>query len=116
MTLRQSVRVILERQGYGVEVAGDGYEALQKIAESRPDLVLLDLMMPAMNGNEVLKHIEADATLQDISIIVLTAVADRWQVRKYLEMGATDYLLKPFTPRTLLDRVRRALGEDEPAA
>ena len=116
VTLRQPVRVMLERQGYSVEEASDGYEALQKIAESRPDLVLLDLMMPGMNGAEVLKHIKADARLQDTSIIVLTAVADTWQMRKYIEMGATDYLLKPFTISTLLDRVRRALGEDEPGA
>ena len=116
VTLRQPVRVMLERQGYSVEEASDGYEALQKIAESRPDLVLLDLMMPGMNGAEVLKHIEADARLQDTSVIVLTAVADTWQMRKYIEMGAADYLLKPFTINTLLDRVRRALGEDEPGA
>jgi DNA-binding response OmpR family regulator len=116
VTLRQPVRVMLERQGYNVEEASDGYEALQKIAESRPDLVLLDLMMPGMNGAEVLKHIKADARLQDTSIIVLTAVADTWQMRKYIEMGAADYLLKPFTISTLLDRVRRALGEDEPGA
>ena len=116
MTLRQSVRVMLERRGYSVEEASDGYEALQKIAESRPDLVLLDLMMPGMNGAEVLEHIKADARVQDTSIIVLTAVADTWQMRKYIEMGATDYLLKPFTISTLLDRVRRALGEDEPGA
>jgi len=116
VTLRQPVRVMLERQGYSVEEASDGYEALQKIAESRPDLVLLDLMMPGMNGVEVLKHIKADARLQDTSIIVLTAVADTWQMRKYIEMGAADYLLKPFTINTLLDRVRRVLGEDEPGA
>ena len=116
MTLRQSVRVMLERRGYSVEEASDGYEALQKIAESHPDLVLLDLMMPGMNGAEVLEHIKADARVQDTSIIVLTAVADTWQMRKYIEMGATDYLLKPFTISTLLDRVRRALGEDEPGA
>lgn len=116
VTLRQSVRVMLERQGYSVEEASDGYEGLQKIAELRPDLVLLDLMMPGMNGAEVLKHIEADTKLQDTPIIVLTAVADTWQMRKYIEMGAADYLLKPFTISTLLDRVRRALGEDEPGA
>ena len=116
VTLRQSVRVMLERQGYSVEEASDGCDALQKIAESRPDLVLLDLMMPGMNGAEVLEHIKADARVQDTSIIVLTAVADTWQMRKYIEMGAADYLLKPFTINTLLDRVRRALGEDEPGA
>ena len=115
LTLRQSVRILLERQGYTVEEAADGREALQKIAESSPDLMLLDLMMPGMNGVRVLEQIEANGTLQDVPIIVLTAVADKWQMRKYLEMGATDYLLKPFTPNALLDCVRGVLGEDKPA-
>jgi len=115
LTLRQSVRILLEGQGYTVEEAADGREALQKIAESSPDLMLLDLMMPGMNGVRVLEQIEADGTLQGMPIIVLTAVADKWQMRKYLEMGATDYLLKPFTPNALLDCVRGVLGEDKPA-
>jgi two-component system phosphate regulon response regulator PhoB len=115
LTLRHPVRLILERQGYAVEEAGNGQEALQKIAEKRPDLVLLDLMMPSMNGAEFLEHIRSDAVLQDMPVIVLTAVANKWQMRKYLDMGITDYLLKPFTSSTLLERVRYALGEKEPA-
>ncbi|UCC61640.1 MAG: response regulator [Anaerolineae bacterium] len=113
LTLRQSARIILERQGYVVTEAGDGQEALQKIAESPPDLVLLDLMMPTMSGLDVLEHIEADEALQGFPIIVLTAVADRREMRRFIEMGVTDYLLKPFTPTALLSQVRRALGEEE---
>jgi len=113
LTLRQSVRIILERQGYVVVEAGDGQEALQKIAKSCPDLVLLDLMMPTMSGLEVLEHIAADEALRGLPIIVLTAVADRRQMRRFIEMGVADYLLKPFTPNALLNQVRRALGEEE---
>jgi len=109
LTVRQPVRLILERQGYAVEEAGNGQEALQKIAKSRPDLMLLDLMMPAMSGVEVLEHIKTDTTLQDMPIIVLTAFATQWQMPRYMAMGATDYILKPFTFATLLGRVRRAL-------
>jgi len=113
LTLRQPVRLTLERQGYAVEEASNGHEALTKVAEVHPDLVLLDLMMPSMNGIEFLEHVKNDVALRDMPIVVLTAVADRWQVHKYLDMGVTDYLLKPFTASTLLDRVRRALGEGE---
>ena len=111
-TVRQPLRILLQRQGFVVEEAGDGHEALQKIAESRPDLVLLDLMMPVMSGVEVLEHIKTDATLQDIPIVVLTAVAAEWQMSQYIEMGATDYVLKPFTSAALLECVRRVFAED----
>ena len=111
-TVRQPLRILLERQGYVVEEAGDGREALQKIAESRPDLVLLDLMMPVMSGVEVLEHIKTDGTLQDMPIVLLTAVAAEWQMSQYIEMGATDYVLKPFTSAVLLECVRRVFAED----
>jgi CheY-like chemotaxis protein len=111
-TVRQPLRILLQRQGFVVEEAGDGREALQKIAESRPDLVLLDLMMPVMSGVEVLEHIKTDGTLQDIPIVVLTAVAAEWQMSQYIEMGATDYVLKPFTSAALLERVRRVFAEE----
>ena len=116
LTLRQPARFILEREGYRIEEAGDGREALQKIAQSYPDLVLLDLMMPTMSGVEVLRHMQADAALRDIPIIVLTAVVSEWQMSRYIRMGAVDYILKPFTAATLLDRVRCALKEDDLAA
>ena len=116
LTLRQPARFILEREGYLIEEAGDGREALQKLAQSYPDLVLLDLMMPTMSGVEVLRHMQADAALRDIPIIVLTAVVSEWQMSRYIRMGAVDYILKPFTAATLLDRVRCALKEDNLAA
>jgi two-component system phosphate regulon response regulator PhoB len=109
MTLRHPIRSVLEREGYAVEEAGDGQEALQKMTESRPDLVLLDLMMPEMGGAEVLRHVKTDAKLRNTPIIILTAAETIWQMPKYIEMGAADYLLKPFTLPTLLNRVRRAL-------
>jgi two-component system sensor histidine kinase/response regulator len=113
LTLRQPARVTLERAGYTVTEASNGQEALQELAQSRPDLILLDLLMPIMNGGEVLKHIRADATLDDVPVIVLTAVASKWQMSHYIELGATDYLLKPFTPATLLERVSLVLRKKE---
>jgi len=111
-TLRQPVRLTLERAGYAVEEASNGEEALFKIAESRPALVLLDLMMPTMNGIEVLKHMQANALMRRIPVIVLTAVADRAQFKRQAQMQKVDYLLKPFTSHTLLERVRRALDQE----
>jgi CheY-like chemotaxis protein len=116
VTLRQPVRFTLERAGYVVEEAENGREALSKIAESRPDLVLLDLMMPRMNGVEVLERLRASEATKDIPVIVLTAVADRSQIRSFLNSKTVDYLLKPFTTSTLLERVRRVLGEDKRTA
>lgn len=116
LTLRQPARVTLERAGYVVTEASNGQEALKELAQSRPDLILLDLLMPIMNGVEVLKHVRADATLDDVPVIVLTAVASKWQMSHYIELGATDYLLKPFTPATLLERVSLVLRKNELAA
>lgn len=116
MTVRQPLRMILERDGFVVREANNGQEALKQIAESRPDLVLLDLMMPTMNGVELLQHIQADTTLSEIPVVVVTASASKWQMAEYLEMGASDYILKPFTLATLLKRVRRNLGESAVAA
>ena len=116
LTLRQPARVTLEKAGYVVTEASNGQEALQELAQSRPDLILLDLLMPIMNGVEVLKHVRADVTLDDVPVIVLTAVASKWQMSHYIELGATDYLLKPFTPATLLERVNLVLRKNELAA
>lgn len=113
LTLRQPARVTLEKAGYIVTEASNGQEALQELAQSRPDLILLDLLMPIMNGGEVLKRVRADAALDDVPVIVLTAVASKWQMSHYIELGATDYLLKPFTPATLLERVGLVLRKNE---
>lgn len=116
MTLRQPIRFTLERAGYAVEEAENGQEALSKIAASRPDLVLLDLMMPMMNGAEVLERLQGNDATKGIPVIVLTAVADRSQIKRYLQSKTIDYLLKPFTTSTLLERVRRVLEGNERAA
>jgi adenylate cyclase len=99
----------LESQGYEVVTAGDGYEALEKIRELRPDLILLDIMMPKMDGIEAVKQIKADPSLPFIPVILVTARADAKDVIAGLESGGDDYLTKPVDHGALSARVRAML-------
>jgi class 3 adenylate cyclase len=99
----------LESQGYEVVSAGDGVEALEKIRELLPDLVLLDIMMPKMDGIETVKRLKADAALPFIPVILVTAKADGADVVAGLESGGDDYLTKPVDHASLSARVRAML-------
>jgi adenylate cyclase len=99
----------LTRQGHEVTVAEDGQRALTVISEGQYDLVLLDIMMPKMNGYEVLERMKADTHLQNIPVIMISAVDDLDSVVKCIEMGAEDYLFKPFNPVLLKARVDATL-------
>jgi class 3 adenylate cyclase len=99
----------LEAQGYEVTTAADGLEALEKIRELRPDLVLLDVMMPKLDGIETVKRLKADASLPFIPVILVTAKADASDVIAGLESGGDDYLTKPVDHAALSARVRAML-------
>jgi class 3 adenylate cyclase len=99
----------LESQGYEVATAGDGVEALEKIRELLPDLVLLDIMMPKMDGIETVKRLKADTSLPFIPVILVTARADAKDVIAGLESGGDDYLTKPVDHAALSARVRSML-------
>ena len=99
----------LEAQGYEVVTAADGIEALEKIAELTPDLVLLDVMMPKLDGIETVKRLKADASLPFIPVILVTAKADASDVVAGLESGGDDYLTKPVDHAALSARVRAML-------
>jgi CheY-like chemotaxis protein len=100
----------LEREGHRVELAEDGRQALAMIEEGgRFDLVLLDLMMPGMNGYEVLQHLKGDAALRDIPVIMISALDELDSVVRCLEAGAEDYLPKPFNPVVLRARIETSL-------
>jgi adenylate cyclase len=99
----------LESQGYEVVTAGDGVEALEKTRELRPDLILLDIMMPKMDGIETVKRLKADASLPFIPVILVTAKADGADVVAGLESGGDDYLTKPVDHAALSARVRAML-------
>ena len=110
-----AVKVILEKGGYDVNVAYDGKEGLEAVAEQRPDLIVLDVMMPVMNGHEACAKLKADEKTSGIPIILLTAVADRVATSTYthrdmLESEAEDYMPKPVEPDELLERVKSWLS------
>jgi DNA-binding response OmpR family regulator len=109
----------LKRQGYTVEMAEDGQMALDMLAEKDYGLVLLDIMMPRLNGYEVLEQIKADSRLRRLPVIMISAVDDLDSVVKCIELGAEDYLFKPFNPVLLKARVdasmRRNAGTGDAA-
>lgn len=107
----------LGKEGYQVESVTSGEEALQRIKTSPPDLVLLDLMLPGVDGLEVCKTIKSNSETKGLSIIMLTARSEEADIVTGLELGADDYITKPFSRRVLLARVkavlrRSMLGED----
>jgi DNA-binding response OmpR family regulator len=106
------VRDYLENAGFGVIVAGDGSEALMRARTERPDLVVLDLGLPALDGLDVTRRLRADG---DVPIIMLTARDDETDRIIGLELGADDYVTKPFSPRELVARVRAVLRRHERA-
>ena len=101
------VQVNLEKVGYQVLTAYDGVEALEQVAKEKPDMVILDVMMPRMDGFEVLKKLQADAKTRDIPVIMLTAKAQDADIFKGWSQGVSSYLTKPFNPRELLTFVER---------
>ncbi len=109
------VRYNLEKEGYQVAASGDGLSALALIKKSAPDLVILDLMLPKLPGLEVCREIRRDQTLNRLPILMLTARGDEADRVVGLEMGADDYVTKPFSPRELVARVKALLRRTEPA-
>jgi len=101
------VEVNLQRAGYEVVTAYDGREALEKVQSENPDLVVLDVMMPYMDGFEVLKSLKADPATAEIPVIMLTAKAQDADVFKGWQSGVDCYLTKPFNPMELLTFVKR---------
>jgi serine phosphatase RsbU (regulator of sigma subunit) len=101
----------LQRQGFEVALAEDGQQALDAVAAQAFDLILLDIMMPVMNGYDVLERLKADAALHHIPVIMITAVDDAESVARCIEMGAEDHLPKPFNPAILRARIDSALAK-----
>ena len=107
------IQVNLERQGYQVETASNGAEALEKIRRERPNLLVLDVMMPEMNGFELLTIIRSDPALADMPVIMLTAKAQDADVFKGYQLQADMYLTKPFNPSELIAFVKRILSSHD---
>ncbi len=100
----------LERQGYRVTVAVDGVQALELLDHEDFSLILLDIMLPQMNGYQVLEHLKADQSLNHIPVIVTTALDESDGKARCIELGAEDYLTKPFNPVLLKSRISDCLA------
>jgi two-component system alkaline phosphatase synthesis response regulator PhoP len=105
-----SLEFLLRREGFEVFIASDGEEALLRLRAEKPDLVLLDVMMPKMNGFDVCQAIRADPDLADIRVLMLTAKGREAEVSKGLGLGADAYMTKPFSTKELVAQVRALLG------
>ena len=105
----EMIRYNLHKAGYDVLVSGNGADALRQVRESRPDVILLDLMVPQLNGWEVCRRLKQDASTRSIPVIMVSGRTEEGDKVLGFEMGADDYVTKPFSPRELLARVRAVL-------
>jgi DNA-binding response OmpR family regulator len=104
-----SLEYLMKREGYEVEVTADGEAALEAVARSRPDLVILDVMLPKLNGFEVCRRVRADPRLAGLKILMLTAKGRETEVAKGLDLGADAYVTKPFSTGELVARIAEML-------
>ncbi len=112
--IRELIKFNLEREGYNVDEAVDGAQAMERIRRRQPDLVVLDLMLPGMPGLEVCRQIRANPEISRLPVLVVTAKGTEVDKVLGLEMGADDYVVKPFSPRELVARVKALLRRAHP--
>lgn len=105
-----SLEFLLKKEGFTTETAGDGDEALEKVRQFLPDLMLLDVMMPKKSGFEVCEILRADTALRQPRIIMLTAKGRETEQAKGLALGADAYMLKPFSTKDLVAKIREILA------
>jgi CheY-like chemotaxis protein len=105
-----SLEFLLERAGYETVTAADGDQALAMVRQARPDVVLVDIMMPRRNGYEVCAAIKADPETRAIPVVMLTAKGQQVEVLKGLELGASAYVTKPFGNAEVLEAIRAVLA------
>jgi len=109
--IRMLVKASLASLGHRIVEAIDGEQALNLALENTPDLVLLDVTMPNLDGWETLRFLRKKPETADVPVMMLTTAAQKWDLEHGAELGCTDYLIKPFDPKTLRERVVKILGE-----
>jgi two-component system, OmpR family, alkaline phosphatase synthesis response regulator PhoP len=114
--IRELLRYNLVKEGYVVSGAASGEEALRRARAEKPDLVLLDLMLPGVDGLEVCRALKRDKTTERIPVIMVTAKGEETDVVAGLELGADDYIVKPFSPKVVIARLRAVLRRRERSA
>ena len=108
-TMREAMRLVLEGEGFDIEEASDGEQALAALQEGRPDLVLLDMSIPGISGTDVLAAVKSDPATAEVRVIVVTARGEEGRASA-MAGGADHYFTKPFSPIALLDAVEEVLG------
>ena len=108
--LRDLIAQKLTKEGYDILTAIDGEEGIKKIKEGKPDLILLDLILPGIDGFEVLSRMKGDENLAKIPVIILSNLGQREEVERGLKLGVNDYMIKAhFTPREIIDKIKTIL-------
>ena len=105
------IKTALQSEGYQVLTASNGFDGLAAAEDKKPDLILLDLMMPEMDGMEVLKRLKESKGTDQIPVIILTGLSDREKIRMALDQGTSYYIVKPFDYQGLVSKVKLALNE-----
>lgn len=108
--IRENTMEILELEGYSILIAENGKIGFEMAIEKQPDVVICDIMMPVMNGYEVLQGLKKHATTNHIPLIFVTASTERKDIQMAMDMGATDYVQKPFETEILLEVLNRVLS------
>ena len=108
--LTRSITFVMRKEGYDVDTASNGEQAMEKVRAVKPHMMLLDVMMPKMNGYEVCQEVKNSTSLNDIFIIMLTAKGQEVDKEKGMEMGADAFITKPFSPKALVEKVKELLG------
>jgi len=111
----ESVSYVVRKAGFEVLSAEDGETALDVARREKPDLVFLDIMMPGIPGDEVCRRLKADPATRPIHVVILTARGQEEDERRAMEMGADEFITKPFSPRKLRDLLVRVLGDSVPS-
>ncbi len=106
-----SLEFLMEEAGYEVRSVADGQQALDAVREEVPDLILLDIMLPKLDGYEICREIRANPQAKDVRVIMLTAKGREVDQEKGLAFGADEYITKPFSTREVVEKVRHILGE-----
>ncbi len=107
--MQRSLSFVLKKEGFQVEVASNGEEAIQKARKLRPKIIFLDVIMPKMNGFEVCKTIKSDGDLCNSYVIILTCKGQEVDKEKGLNQGANDFITKPYSPKEIVNKVRSIL-------
>ena len=111
----KSLTFVLKKEGFKVDVASNGLEAIDKIKNEKPDIIFLDIMMPKMNGLEVCQWLRNEPEFKDIYVIILTAKGQEADREKGLSLGANEYMTKPFSPSYVVKRIKEIFASIDDA-